>query len=579
MGPLAGFRSSLTYPIVAILVLVTVVPVAVVGLLLASSNREHISAREEQYLTREADSLAKSISLFVHEHRTSLESVAVALQTGGRFDVSSSGPAGVLLEKIASVENRHFLFLQISNREGEATYIQAPQLTPEILTTLADNIRQGHEAALSGEPWERQFLELPSPAPPVSIIAYGLRSRSGTRWGTLVGVIDFSRLRQNLTRTAYGGLLASIIDSSGSVLLTSEPTLGSLDVSESPLVSDFLKTPLALTRVYRHPSESVEGTVLGSIAPVNWAGWGVILERPVDEAFEIVEVMQFRTMVVSGITAVIALVVGMIGGRKLIRRVQTLAGVTTEISDGNFEVRATVSGKDEISQLANNFNNMAGSIEALVRRLRHALRQNQELFLETIRTLATAIDAKDPYTRGHSERVSSYSMAIARHLGLNQDEVFRIRIAAILHDVGKLGIRDGILNKPGGLTDDEFAIMRRHAEIGAQIMSPIRMLKDIIPGIRNHHETWDGKGYPDGIRGEGIPLVARIIGAADTFDAMTTTRPYQKAMTLDYVMGKMQAMSGSRFDPQVVLALEAAVQAGDITPPSDQKVEQPEEVT
>ncbi len=124
------------------------------------------------------------------------------------------------------------------------------------------------------------------------------------------------------------------------------------------------------------------------------------------------------------------------------------------------------------------------------------------------------------------------------------------------------------MNKPGGLTDEEFAVMRRHPEIGAQIMAPIRMLKDIIPGIRNHHETWDGKGYPDRLKGEKVPLVARIIGIADTFDAMTTTRPYQKAMTLEYVIGRMQQMSGTRFDPKVIEAFLAAVDAGDMEPPS-----------
>jgi putative nucleotidyltransferase with HDIG domain len=277
--------------------------------------------------------------------------------------------------------------------------------------------------------------------------------------------------------------------------------------------------------------------------------------------------MQQRTAVVSAIAALVALALGFVLSRQLVGPLQDLAGVSSEIADGNFAVRADVTGHDELAQLAGNFNHMAGSIEALVRRLKQALRQNQELFLETIRTLAAAIDAKDPYTRGHSERVSSYSMAIARHLGLSQEEVFRVRIAAILHDVGKLGVRDGILNKPGGLTEEEFAVMRKHPAIGAQIMEPIRMLKDIIPGIRNHHETWDGQGYPDRLSGEEIPLVARIIGVADTFDAMTTNRPYQQAKSLEFVLEKMRAMSSTRFDPEVVSALLAAVEAGDVTPP------------
>ena len=292
------------------------------------------------------------------------------------------------------------------------------------------------------------------------------------------------------------------------------------------------------------------------------------MERPTAEAYAPVRVMKQRTLTLTALAALIALGIGSVLGRRLVIPLQNLASTSSEIAEGNLAVRATVRGEDEIARLGSNFNDMAGNIEALVRRLKQALRQNQELFLETIKTLAAAIDAKDQYTHGHSERVSSFSMAISRHLGLTQEEVFRVHIAAILHDVGKLGIRESILNKPGGLSDEEFDIMRQHPSIGAQIMSPIRMLKDIIPGIRNHHETWNGKGYPDQLKGEEIPMVARIIGIADTFDAMTTTRPYQQAMTLDYVLDKMRSMSGTRFDPVVIDAFIAAVKAGDITPPA-----------
>jgi HD-GYP domain-containing protein (c-di-GMP phosphodiesterase class II) len=317
------------------------------------------------------------------------------------------------------------------------------------------------------------------------------------------------------------------------------------------------------------------GEVLGSVAPVGVLGWGAVVEKPTAAAYAPVRRNQKRTLGLTALAAIIALGIGFALSRRLITPLQHLAATSSEIAQGNLAVRTTVRGEDEIARLGGNFNNMAGNIEALVRRLKKALRQNQELFLETIRTLAAAIDAKDRYTRGHSERVSSYSMAISKHLGLSQEEVFRVHIAAILHDVGKLGIKDGILNKPGGLSDEEFEVMRKHPAIGAQIMSPIRMLKDIIPGIRNHHETWDGNGYPDGLEGEQIPMVARIIGIADTFDAMTTTRPYQQAMTLEYVLSKMKAMSGSRFDPMVIDAFMAAVKAGDISPPSQGSQEPP----
>jgi putative nucleotidyltransferase with HDIG domain len=309
------------------------------------------------------------------------------------------------------------------------------------------------------------------------------------------------------------------------------------------------------------------------VAPVESLGWGVLIERPTAEAYASVQVMRQRTLGFSVLAAVVALGIGAFLGRRLVVPLQNLASTSSQIAEGNLAVRANVRGEDEIARLGGNFNYMAGNIEALVLRLKKALRQNQELFLETIKTLAAAIDAKDPYTRGHSERVSSYSMAMARHLGMSQEQVFRIHIAAILHDVGKLGIRESILNKPGGLSDEEFEVMRQHPSIGAQIMSPIRMLKDIIPGIRNHHETWDGKGYPDHLKGDEIPMVARIIGIADTFDAMTTNRPYQNAMTLEYVLAKMNSMSGSRFDPVVMDAFNAAVKEGDISPPAPPSVQ------
>ena len=351
------------------------------------------------------------------------------------------------------------------------------------------------------------------------------------------------------------------------MVVSSAPSLRRASLAESPLIRDFLTRPLALTSTYTNPMNPDAGEVLGSAAPVPSLGWGVLLERSTSLAFAPVRVMQQRTLMVSAIAGLLALGLGFVLSRHLVRPLQDLAHISSEISDGKFSVRSEVHGDDEIAQLGSNFNHMAENIESLVRRLKHALRQNQELFLETIRTLAAAIDAKDPYTKGHSERVSAYAMAIARHLGLSFDDIFHIRIAAILHDVGKLGIKDGILNKPGGLTDEEYEIMRRHPAIGAQIMTPISKLKTIIPGIRNHHETWDGNGYPDKLAGEQIPMVARIIGVADTFDAMTTNRPYQKAMSLIYVTDKMKAMAGTRFDPVVVDAFSAAVDAGDIMPP------------
>jgi HD-GYP domain-containing protein (c-di-GMP phosphodiesterase class II) len=178
-------------------------------------------------------------------------------------------------------------------------------------------------------------------------------------------------------------------------------------------------------------------------------------------------------------------------------------------------------------------------------------RNMRELFLSTIKSLAAAIDAKDPYTRGHSERVALFSVAIARELGLDEKSLERVQIAGLLHDVGKIGIADAVLRKPERLTDAEYGIIKGHPALGASIMGPIRQLKDIIPGMRHHHEALDGTGYPDGLAGGEIPLMARIIAVADTFDAMTSERLYQKAKDDDFVIKTLLRLSGA-LRPKVV---------------------------
>lgn len=563
MGLLRRFRSSLSYPIAATLVLVTVVPVVAVGLLLAARNKEHLTTVEKQYLTRQAVGLASEVSLFFTVHSTRLQSTARALNVGGRV-----APAAYesLLRDLAQ-RDPDILRLEIVDRDGQGSYVGTRELPAAAEEGLAAWLAEERVRAFEGKERTRLKVRLPGMTGDLATFAFPLKLGSRPAWGVLSGAVNLAGLQARLHDNALAGLQVTIIDDKGVAVLSSRPDLENVSLAASPLVHDFLIKPLRLTRIYNSSVDDPPVQVLGSIAPVGSPNWGVVVERPTAEAFAPVRAMQTRTLAVTAVAAVASLALGFFLSGFLIRPLQKLAAVTFELAQGNLAVRAELPGHNEIAHLATNFNNMAGSLETLVRRLKQALRQNQELFLETIRTLAAAIDAKDPYTRGHAERVSSYSMAIARHLGLSAEGVFRVRIAAILHDVGKLGIRDDILKKPGGLTQEEYATMREHTKIGSQIMSPIRMLKDIIPGIRNHHETWDGKGYPDGLTGEEIPLVARIIGVADTFDAMTTNRPYQRAAPLEYVVQKMREMAGRRFDPNVIDAFLAAVTAGDITPP------------
>jgi len=177
-----------------------------------------------------------------------------------------------------------------------------------------------------------------------------------------------------------------------------------------------------------------------------------------------------------------------------------------------------------------------------------------ELFLSTIKAIANAIEAKDPYTRGHSDRIRTYSLLIAKELGLKEQDIKNLEIAALLHDVGKIGVPEALLRKQGSLTPEENAEMMKHPVIGAEILFSIKQLEAAIPGIRHHQERYDGKGYPDKLKGEDIPVLARIIAVADTFDAMTSNRPYRMAMPDQDALKELEHCAGVQFDEKCVRA-------------------------
>lgn len=175
----------------------------------------------------------------------------------------------------------------------------------------------------------------------------------------------------------------------------------------------------------------------------------------------------------------------------------------------------------------------------------------QRAYIDTLSALTSAIDAKDSYTRGHSERVTELSIKLATDYGIPPEEVEKIKLGGLLHDIGKIGIHEGILNKPGRLDDQEFEIIKSHPDLGVRIMGKVEFLESIVPIIRFHHERYDGKGYPSGLSGESIPLLARIVSVVDTFDAMTTDRPYRKAMSIEEALIEIERCSGSQFDPAI----------------------------
>ena len=179
----------------------------------------------------------------------------------------------------------------------------------------------------------------------------------------------------------------------------------------------------------------------------------------------------------------------------------------------------------------------------------------RKVYLDTIRALAAAIDAKDPYTKGHSERVAETSVALAQELNLSDKDIENIEYTALLHDIGKIGIADNILGKTSSLTNKEFDKIKEHPVMGAKIIEPVDFLKNSYKAIYHHHEKYNGKGYPDGLKEKDIPLSARIIAVADAYDAMGSDRPYRKKLNKDKILNELKDQAGKQFDPEVVEAL------------------------
>jgi HD-GYP domain-containing protein (c-di-GMP phosphodiesterase class II) len=367
-----------------------------------------------------------------------------------------------------------------------------------------------------------------------------------------------------------------VVDQNGRAVAHPEASVAFSEKSMTDLkvVQDWLESgaqvqsalaPFSATRNGR----SVE--MLGSYATAELdknSRLGVIAIQDEVAALASVADMRWQTIWISLVAALLTILIGIFFAKKLTHPVRELAGGAHRIASGDFSQRIAIKSRTELGDLGNSFNVMTDQIEKFISDLQKSAEENRQLFIGTVKSLAAAIDGKDPYTRGHSERVSRFSVAIAQRLGLDDDEVEKIRISALLHDVGKIGIDDKILKKPAALTDEEYDVMKKHPQKGYKIMSQIPAMKEFLPGMYMHHEMVDGKGYPQGLKGEEIPLMGKIVAVADTFDAMTTDRPYQKAMKFEDAVARIESFVNTRYDAEVVGAFTAACREGQIRPGS-----------
>src|SRR5579859_1590949 len=477
-----------------------------------------------------------------------------------------------LLENFADSNRNTFLYLTAVGKSRKGTVASQGNFRADQDPFVAKALQRAFVWCMqqSGE-FRSDPLALEPDDRPAFVVAVPLKDINQNFTGMLAAVVSLDPVLHRLQDASVRGRTVFVVDHFGHIVAhpdTKNFVPGTDLTGNSDLVKQIRTLPQELrsTETVRFTQQIKGRTVemVGTFSTLPEINWAIVAQRSLAQARADAGVNELNRQALAFVTFVTlaALLLGYFFAVGISGPIRGLAASTRAISRGEFHQRSAVRGASEISELAENFNKMAGDIEEYIERLKESAEVNRELFLGSIRMLAAAIDEKDPYTRGHSGRVAKYSTLIARELGLSDAEVETLRISALLHDVGKIGVEDRVLKKPGALTPEEFALMKQHTIKGANIMRPVSQLKEMLPGIELHHEHMDGRGYPYGFTGPQIPMMARIIGVADTLDAMTTNRPYQSAMDLDYALGKIKALAGSKFDTVVVNALDAAVTNG-----------------
>jgi HD-GYP domain-containing protein (c-di-GMP phosphodiesterase class II) len=454
---------------------------------------------------------------------------------------------------------------------ADAKGVSAGRIEPDAF--LQRELERAYQAARAGRAYSGQPLMVGSGKSAKTVMLVGSPIMVGGRFlGMIASVVDLNYLIRRLQQVSLTGLMPYVVDHQGRLVAaaTAQYATGQ-DMTHFDIVRTFVdagsKAQLAATREFSIRGEKTTTEMLGTYSPVTLLDWAVVVQKPREEAYRGIYEMQRTGRLLALLAVFVSVGLSILSARRITSPLQVLAQSSRAIARGDFSQRVHLKTRTEIGELATTFNTMSDELEQFVEDLKRAADENKALFMGSIQMLAGAVDEKDPYTRGHSDRVTRYSLMIAKEMGLDDDFLELLRVSAQLHDVGKIGIEDRILKKPGALTPEEFEIMKTHTTKGANILRPVPQLREMLPGIELHHEALNGRGYPYGLKGDEIPLLARVIAVADTFDALTTNRPYQKAFDTTETIRIIQNLSGQRLDPKAVVAMLAIFQRGDIRLP------------
>ena len=437
--------------------------------------------------------------------------------------IAANVPAASIQLRVLDLHGQELLRIQGS---GPINVSDAGALRgqPAVISVLA-GANAGERAAFLSD----------QPAQPVLYWVGAVRT-TGDR---IIGAV---LLGESVTEVAAGIPGSTLYDLSGLRLATTLPA--------APVASEAVRHQLTADNAVR-VNETLAGHYYGTLFStwiIHGSQFGFLaLTADADSLLSLVAQQRLILALVFTAAALLTLLVGTATASLLTRPVELLVRSMRAVSAGDLQHRATVVSQDEIGYLARTFNEMTASLEEKTAAL-------EETTFASMEALARAIDARDPTTFGHSARVAAVSLEIADAMGLSAKDREALRRASLLHDIGKIGVEDKVLRKPGPLSAAEADDMREHPRIGYEMLKGLRFLQPSLPGVLYHHERWDGAGYPTGLMGNAIPLPVRILAVADVFDALTSDRPYREGLSFEAATAAIRIEAGLQFDPDVVTA-------------------------
>jgi HD-GYP domain-containing protein (c-di-GMP phosphodiesterase class II) len=560
-------RIPILYLILVVLIAVAVVPLYFYATKVVDMNREALQRNEKLLQATVTSSLAEDIAQREKDIRSTLASLTYSIQVTSGGDLSAarveSPEIRALLQNYMENPDSIVPYARLVNTEGR--FMASGTLAPDAF--LEKELEHALAAAHDGREYTGEAISVGNGKEARTVMVVSKPVVSGPVFlGALQLVVDLQYLSSKLREAKDQGLDTFVIDRSGRMVVSSNQRYATGQVMSNELVKGFVEQSgnarVSVTKEFKLQDGKSTIPMLGTYDPVPGLGWAVVTQKTQAAAYVDIFQMQRAALSFALVAIAFSIFVGIFAARRFTTPLQVLTESSRAIAGGDFSQRVRLKSRTEIGELAQTFNSMTDDLERFVDDLKKAADENRSLFLSSIQMLAGAVDEKDPYTKGHSDRVTRYSVIIATEMGLKMEDIEKIRISAQLHDVGKIGIEDRILKKPGALTPEEFEIMKTHTTKGAAILRPVEMLKDMLPGIELHHESLDGRGYPFGLKGDQLPLMPRIIMVADTFDAMTTNRPYQAAMDPEYVIRIINSLTSTKFDPYVVAAMTKVFEGG-----------------